>query len=179
MRLPVTGASSNSRPCCAASPASSAIHAGLTVLDSMRIASEPAAASAPSLPSQTAREAASSASMLMMIEAPFAASAGVDARRAPASTNACAFAAVRLYTTTENPAFSRFAAMPPPIVPSPSIATVSAMKSSSSFALRRASALRSSGSHPLVLRGSGYAAPARSPRTVPASSLHPGVQCRR
>ena len=60
----------------------------------------------------------------MTIDAPLTASAGVDASRAPSLTSASAFAAVRLYTVSENPAFSRLAAIPEPIVPRPSIATL-------------------------------------------------------
>jgi hypothetical protein len=135
----VTGASSKSAPCCSASFANSAIHSGLTVLDSMRIAPFLVAASAPSLPIQTSRDAVSSASMLMMTDPSLTASAGVEANRAPASVSGLAFAAVRLYTVTENPAFSRLAAIPDPIVPSQSIATLSPSKTSSCF-FRRANA---------------------------------------
>jgi len=50
---------------------------------------------------------------------PLSASAGENAGRAPAPIRGCALAAVRLYTVRENPALSRFDAMPAPMVPRP------------------------------------------------------------
>ena len=83
--LPVTGASRNPTPRACAAAASSRTHSMVSVLDSMAIASRRMAASAPSGPGHTLRDASSSASMAITRSAPLAASAGVAATAHPAS----------------------------------------------------------------------------------------------
>jgi len=62
------------------------------------------AAAAPSRPSQTLREAASSATMVTTASASIAASFGEAAQCAPRAIKACAFALLRLNTATLKPA---------------------------------------------------------------------------
>src|SRR6185437_16243735 len=72
---------------------------------------------------QTAREAASSATMLMTTCTIAAASRGESATVAPSTARASDLARLRLYTTTGNFSESRRFAMPEPISPNPRIAT--------------------------------------------------------
>src|SRR6476646_746829 len=104
--VPVTGASSNSHPCWAAAAASSLIQFTLSVLHSMSTAPRDAPASAPLSPSHTPREAASSATMLLVIFAPDAASRGEAATVAPELAKGAAVSRFRLYTVTRNSAES-------------------------------------------------------------------------
>jgi hypothetical protein len=94
--LPATGASTNSLPAATTVWASSFTHVTVSVLHSTTNAAGSAPASAPSLPSHIDRDAASSATMLKIISAPFAASRGLDATRAPSAANASAFVWFRL-----------------------------------------------------------------------------------
>jgi hypothetical protein len=124
-RLPVTGASSKSSPAPSQPPPSPRSTPGSPCCypPAPRPSPPPPSSRRPILPSHTALEAASSASIETITLAPFAASAAVSATRAPCAANASAFARLRLYTASGNPAFSRFAAIPAPIVPKPSNAT--------------------------------------------------------
>src|SRR5579863_621160 len=124
LRLPPTGASRKRHPCASTLRASSRTQPGVSVLDSMTMAPRFAPASAPSAPSQTEREAASSATMAKMKSAPAAASRGVAATLAPLSASASALAAVRLKTESAKPLASQFEAMPAPMIPRP----ISAMR---------------------------------------------------
>src|ERR1700749_4422614 len=85
----------------------------------MAMLPEDIATRAPSGPSQAAREAASSASIARTTDEFFAACAGLSATTAVVCVNNSAFAFVRFQTVKGKPAFSRFAAMPRPIVPRP------------------------------------------------------------
>ena len=123
-RLPVTGASRKRQPRSIAVSASRSVQAGESVLDSIRSAPGRAAASAPSGPIHTARDASSSATMLRMTSAPAAASRGVAARTAPSASSACARSGLRFQTVSGNPAPTSRRAMPPPITPKPRTATL-------------------------------------------------------
>lgn len=117
--LPVTGASTSSQPRLPAAVANSRTQLTLRVLDSMQTAPAAAPARAPSGPSQMAREAGSSATMLRMTSAPEAASRGVEATRAPAAANGAALAGLRLKTDNGKSWARRRRAMPPPMMPRP------------------------------------------------------------
>jgi hypothetical protein len=73
----------------------------------------------PSDPSVTASRAAESATIVMTTSARRAASAGVVAAVAPASTSDSAFAGVRFHTVSSCPASSSRRAIRPPIPPTP------------------------------------------------------------
>ena len=82
-------------------------------------------ASAPLSVSVTSRTSSSLPTHIATMSASSAASAGVGAARPPfRATQASAFAAVRLYTTTSWPAFARCRAIGAPIVPIPRNATL-------------------------------------------------------
>src|SRR5262249_33994137 len=102
---------------------SSRTQPGVSVLDSTTMAPAFAPASAPSAPSQTEREAASSATMAKITSAPAAASRGVTAALAPLAASTCALAGGRFQTERGKPLASQLAAMPPPITPRPRSAT--------------------------------------------------------
>ena len=74
---------------------------------------------APSLPSHTAREASSSATMVTTASASIAASPGEVDQRAPRAIRSSALARLRFQTEASNPALWRFFAMGIPMAPRP------------------------------------------------------------
>ena len=96
IRLPVTGASRNPPPWPATAVASSFTQATVTVLDSITTAPGSTVVIAPLAPSHRLREAASSATMLMITSAFAAAAAGVSATRTPRAASGAALAGLRL-----------------------------------------------------------------------------------
>ena len=121
--LPVTGASSSSQPRAAASLASSSIQPTVSVLHSTSTAPRLMPVRAPCSPSQIAREAASSATMLRTTSARAAASRGVAATWAPSAASDLARSGLRFHTVSGKPAPSRRRAMPEPMRPRPISAT--------------------------------------------------------
>ena len=121
--VPVTGASRNSHPFSAAAAASSLTKATEIVLQSSNSFPGATPASAPSGRSQTPRDAASSATIAITTSARADASRGVSATRTPEAPYFSAFSRLRLYTVSGNPMDRRREAIPPPMIPKPSIAT--------------------------------------------------------
>ena len=120
--VPLTGASRNRTPFFPQSAANSFTHGTVSVLHSIATAPPaipPTPASAPRSPSHTSREATSSASIAINTPAPFAASRGQGATRAPISASATVLSRLRLYTATSYPAPNSRRTIPPPIVPKP------------------------------------------------------------
>lgn len=120
-RVPMTGASTNVTPAARACSASRRAPSGPTVALWIQTAPSFSAARTPAMVSEVA---ASSNSMVSTTSAPVTASAALSATRAPSSASAAARSAWRFQTTTSNPAFARFLAMPEPMIPVPSTATV-------------------------------------------------------
>jgi hypothetical protein len=116
---PLTGASSMVAPSDDARAASRRAVAGAIVLVSMRIVPRCRALNTPSGPSMTSSTSGESGSIVMMRVARRATSADDVARTAPAATNSSTGPWLRLWATTEKPAFSRFLAMGRPMTPSP------------------------------------------------------------
>ena len=117
--LPVTGASSILAPLPARWQANLRLTVGLMVLESISTAPSRMPSMMPPLPSTTSSIAAVSLTMVQIIPASRAASAGLPATRAPACARAFVFPGVRLKTVTLYPAFTRFSAMGWPIIPRP------------------------------------------------------------
>src|SRR3954447_960789 len=68
-----------------------------------------------------------SKSIVMTTSAPDTASAAVSATRAPSSARGLAFSVLRFHTVTSRPSRSRLRAIPAPMIPVPSTATVGAV----------------------------------------------------
>src|SRR5579863_9683713 len=171
--VPVTGASRNSHFWRDAAAASSRTQPGVSVLDSISTVPGATPASAPFSPSQTAREAASSATMPITTRACAAASRGEPATVAPSAARASAFSRLRLYTVTGNFSDSRRPAMPVPISPNPKIATCGF-----GIILLTLWKQRSPASLRLAPPAPGCAAPVRSLRIAPALRPRREAQCR-
>ena len=91
--------------------------------------SEPgsSASAAPPSPRSTDSTSGASTTIVTTALAPSAASAGVAAARTPCSSaNRSALPSLCVHTDTSKPARARFAAMGPPMIPSPQKATRSA-----------------------------------------------------
>jgi hypothetical protein len=94
------------------------------VVDSIKTELGGAPFNAPSSPSQTSRDAASSATILKVTWERDAASRGESAMNAPALTKGTHFSRLRFKMANGKFAESRRLAMPEPMMPSPRIATL-------------------------------------------------------
>src|SRR4029077_13024465 len=116
---PVTGASIYSTPLARRRSANWSSADGEIVLESTTIAPDPIVDSTPCGPNNTASTALVSDTHIHTTSASLAASAGDSATRAPSIF----LPGVRFQTATSFPAFTRLAAIGPPMIPSPRKAT--------------------------------------------------------
>ena len=116
---PVTGASTYSTPLARRRSANWSSADGEIVLESTTIAPDPIVDSTPCGPNNTASTALVSDTHIHTTSASLAASAGDSATRAPSIF----LPGVRFQTATSFPAFTRLAAIGPPMIPSPRKAT--------------------------------------------------------
>ena len=116
---PVTGASMKRRPRAAASDAICLLKEGLTVLQSTQRDPFVIASRNPFFPTAVAETASGLESIVNRTSAARAASAAVDATRAPSAWRVCDLPGVRLKTVRWCPARRRFRAMRLPMIPKP------------------------------------------------------------
>ena len=121
LRVPSTGASTYATPRSRASATSRSLPSTPTVLCCTQTA--PGARDARAC-SMVAATASASNSMVRTRSAPSTASAGLSATTAPTPARGSAFSRLRFHTRSGSPARAMLAAMPAPMVPVPSRATV-------------------------------------------------------